>query len=302
LFTAAAAIDYATRPILLFYGLSQAGRAVAAASTAADNDSYRLSGHGIEAVNLSQRPPLHLIELIDKGRGSFTRLASLLACGSLPKGAPFGQIWATIPDLRDSPLDTGSTEYKPPLRCEEQYPEGVGELTGSIRLPWYLGEAPDAAAIEAYLAAYPTLSGCAKIQIHAEAMVGSHDGKHGVEPMRGSDDHHERRLRAVFGIGRAEMTLQTRPGSPAPAQPYIEADDLWLFPATGRAALPLHPLLSWWALLFALSMLARYESASWIGHLDIDASPDAIKLRAALDLALDTCPQLVLGAIRSVSR
>jgi hypothetical protein len=299
LFTAAAAVDYASRPILLFYGLSQAGRAVAAASTAADNDSYRLSGHGIEAVNLSQRPPLHLIELIDRGRGSFTRLASLLASGSLPKGAPFGQIWATIPDLRDSPLDTGSTEYKPPLRCEEQYREDVDVLTGSIRLPWHLGEAPDAAAIEAYLAAYPTLSGCEEIQIHAEAMAHSLDGKHGVEQIRDPDPH---RIRAIFGIGRGEMTFRTRPGSPAPAQPYIEADDLWLFPATGGAALPLHPLLSWWALLFALSMLARYESASWIGHLDIDASSNAIKLRTALDLALDTCPQLVLAAIRSVSR
>jgi hypothetical protein len=70
----------------------------------------------------------------------------------------------------------------------------------------------------------------------------------------------------------------------------------------GSCSPPLHPLLSWWALLFALSMLARYESASWIGHLDIDASPDAIKLRTALDLALDTCPQLVLAAIRAVSR
>ena len=98
------------------------------------------------------------------------------------------------------------------------------------------------------------------------------------------------------------MRFRTRPGSPAPAQPYTNNDDLWLFPAMGGAALPLHPLLSWWALLFALSMLARYESASWISHLDIDASPDAIKLRTALDLALDTCPQLVLAAIRSVSR
>jgi hypothetical protein len=165
------------------------------------------------------------------------------------------------------------------LRCEEQYREDVDVLTGSIRLPWRLGEAPDAAGIEAYLAAYPTLSGC--------------------EEIRDPDPHG---IRALFGIGRGEMTFRTRPGSPAPAQPYIEADDLWLFPATGGAALPLHPLLSWWALLFALSMLARYESASWIGHLDIDASPDAIKLRTALDLALDTCPQLVLAAIRAVSR
>src|SRR5713226_8519062 len=47
LFTAAEAVGDATRPILLFYGLSQAGRAIAAASTDADSNHYRLSGHGI---------------------------------------------------------------------------------------------------------------------------------------------------------------------------------------------------------------------------------------------------------------
>ena len=299
MFTTAAAVDYASRPILLFYGLSQAGRAVAAASTAAGNDSYRLSGHGIEAANLSQRPPLHLIELADKGLGSFTQLASLLACGSLPQGAPFGQVWAAIPDLRDSPLDTAGIEYKPALMCEEQYPERViSELTGSIRLPWRLGEAPDAAEIEAYLAAYPTLSGCAEIQIHAEAIVDIIGGRYGFDPERPDAGA----LRAIWGDNRGLMRFQIQVGNSPPAQPYTDNDDLWLFPAMGGAALPLHPLLSWWALLFALSMLARYESASWISHLDIDASPDAIKLRTALDLALDTCPQLVLAAIRSVSR
>lgn len=58
LLTAAGAAGYASRPILLFYGLSQAGRAIAAAWTAADNDSYRLNGHGIRALDLDQRPPL----------------------------------------------------------------------------------------------------------------------------------------------------------------------------------------------------------------------------------------------------
>src|SRR5216684_2416922 len=40
LFTAAEAVGDATRPILLFYGLIQAGRAIAAASTDADSGHY----------------------------------------------------------------------------------------------------------------------------------------------------------------------------------------------------------------------------------------------------------------------
>jgi len=54
LLTAAGAAGYASWPILLFYGLSRAGRTIAAA----DNDSYRLNRHGIRALDLDQRPPL----------------------------------------------------------------------------------------------------------------------------------------------------------------------------------------------------------------------------------------------------
>jgi kynureninase len=61
----------------------------------------------------------------------------------------------------------------------------------------------------------------------------------------------------------------------------------------------LHPLLAWWALLFALSMLARYEPAGWTGYLNVDISPHAVALEAALGQALDICPQLILHAIRA---
>jgi YaaC-like Protein len=34
---------------------------------------------------------------------------------------------------------------------------------------------------------------------------------------------------------------------------------LWLFPAAGTAGGSLHPLMSWWAVLYTLPMLARYQ-------------------------------------------
>jgi hypothetical protein len=48
-------------------------------------------------------------------------------------------------------------------------------------------------------------------------------------------------------------------------------------------------------------MLARYEPASWISALDTDASPNAVPLEAALDQALDTCPELILHAISAAA-
>jgi hypothetical protein len=91
LFDAADIVGYASRPILLFYGLSQAGRAIAAASTAADNDTYMLVGHGIKVSGLGQHPPLHELTVVDdSGSGSFIQLANLLRSGTLPGGAPNG--------------------------------------------------------------------------------------------------------------------------------------------------------------------------------------------------------------------
>lgn len=62
------------------------------------------------------------------------------------------------------------------------------------------------------------------------------------------------------------------------------------------------PLLAWWAVLFALSMLARYQPNTWTACLDIDTSPYAEPLETLLDRALLTGPELLLHAIRSVSR
>jgi hypothetical protein len=115
LFTAAS-VHYASRPILMFYGLSQAGRAVAACSTKAGTNDWRLSGHGIDVPDLDQRPKLMDLTIGDKGKGSFTQLAPLMLSGSLPDGAPLGQIWITIPDLARTPLVGNGGVYLPTLR------------------------------------------------------------------------------------------------------------------------------------------------------------------------------------------
>jgi hypothetical protein len=116
---AAGAVGYASRPILLFYAWSQAGRAVAAVSVATGNEQYRLTGHGLHVADLDQRPPLHRLTLIDKGnerKGAFTQLAAMLGSGSLPQGATLGQVWAAIPNLLCPPPDHHDTGWKPPLR------------------------------------------------------------------------------------------------------------------------------------------------------------------------------------------
>ena len=55
--------------------------------------------------------------------------------------------------------------------------------------------------------------------------------------------------------------------------------------------------MTWWALLYGLSMLARYHPAEWTNALRLDDSPEAVPLRAALDEALVAVPQFVLWAL-----
>ena len=56
-------------------------------------------------------------------------------------------------------------------------------------------------------------------------------------------------------------------------------------------------LMTWWALLFGLSNLARYEPDEWTGALDVDASPLAIPLEALLGEALVALPHLILNGL-----
>lgn len=291
LFTAAGSAGYASRPILLFYGLSQAGRAIAAASTAADNNSYKLSGHGIKALDLDQRPPLPALTVKDDGAGSFTHLAQLLGSVSLPDGAPLGQLWAAIPDLPTMPLDTGSRQYLPVLQFQpvEGSSDDHGWVVGWRERPGgYGGYGVVGGKIsekekQAILRSYPTLA--------------ENHRRKGRPPLPG---------KAPFGSivwfepevedGSVAWFLSLRTG-----QPYRDDDDWWVFPSFDDSGKALHPLLIWWALLFALSMLARYEPASWTSHLDVDVSPNAVPLEAALDEALGTCPALILRAIRAVA-
>jgi hypothetical protein len=74
-------------------------------------------------------------------------------------------------------------------------------------------------------------------------------------------------------------------------------DQWWLRPGLNDAGDFLGPLMTWWALLYGLSMLARYYPAEWTSALRLDESPEAVPLGAALDEALLAVPQFVLGAL-----
>jgi hypothetical protein len=74
----------------------------------------------------------------------------------------------------------------------------------------------------------------------------------------------------------------------------------WVLPSTDSSGLELHPLIAWWACLFALSMLARYEPSAWAQHIDVDHSNTAVAVEAVLDEALTAVPRVVYGTLLSL--
>ncbi|MGP4086713.1 YaaC family protein [Streptomyces sp. KR55] len=100
----------ATRPVQIFYALSQFGRAIAAASGLLGQDAWRLKGHGIGTRNLDASQGLALVEVIPTAKGSFPTVAR--AIGAEPLGAHhplmLGELRPLIPEAQIVPLPGAS--------------------------------------------------------------------------------------------------------------------------------------------------------------------------------------------------
>jgi hypothetical protein len=157
--------------------------------------------------------------------------------------------------------------------------------------PWLIST-PDSQALDSYLQAFPDAPPC--------------DSYHrsGPEPDSVPDftRHHD---------GWGELVVNwALPGGPGDledklslvrsmARPYNGAR--WLFPAAGTAGRSLHPLMAWWAILYTLSMLARYQPAEWAGHINIDGSRHAVAVESLLKRAISLVPALIAEAIDQVA-
>lgn len=70
----------------------------------------------------------------------------------------------------------------------------------------------------------------------------------------------------------------------------------WLIPKINGQPCPSR-LMTWWAFLYALSILARYKPGPWSNALRVDASELAVPIEATLEVANDAIPSLVLAAL-----
>lgn len=292
LFAAAAAADHGIRPMLLFYGLSQAGRAIAAAANSLE-DGWRPSAHGLTCGGSAVRGAQHLADLRvwasgnqprpgrrptrdqEDGAGAFGILCDVLESpnwqDSSTESVSLGALFAAHPELPDFP----NREEWPAIQAA---PYPASELIGThtnvasltiLRPPaWMLDrrdEIPDR---------YLEFAGLSMrlVPLDAPNPADPQTELLGVYP----DDKQPT---------RALTDWLRPPGLPRP----------WLTPRLAGTTGRQHPLVLWWAVLFALSIRARYDPQGWTRDLDPDTTNYAVVLQELLDIATVECPQHIFG-------
>lgn len=202
-----------------------------------------------------------------------------------------GALWDSLPLSLPRQLSDG--HRLPPLYASAL---SVGEKPHPL-LTIDVGEFPDhvvdAASRDALLAFLDLYPGTAGFESYVRAVMGSDaPGFERHIPDAGWLTMHWQMPGTVSKSERmGRMSTMTRG----------YAGHRYFFPKLGGLSRELHPLMVWWAVLYTLSMLTRYEPAQWAGHIDIDASQHAILVEKLLDLAMQHLPVLIAETIDEVA-
>ena len=162
LFRGAAQADNAVRPLLVFYGMSQACRAIAASASCLDAD-WRITGHGLHAPGLDKKP-LEAMRVRPDTRPRQSALATMQRVLGSPlwtKPLTFAEIWAANPALGSARLP-GPVEA-PALRFGATHarPKGLPDEIHFVisEIPTDLVDCSnEAALVDLFERRYPSLS------------------------------------------------------------------------------------------------------------------------------------------------
>jgi hypothetical protein len=297
MFRAAEAVGPQTRPLLVFYGLSQAGRAIAAAAVDLKAETWNLVSHGIRASGFDKGFADIEIRTDPAGSaGSFVRLSELLHSPIWGNDTVvrLEEVWDTLPVNLQYPL-TGRDRFWPLYASGDEI--GRGESHPLLTVD--VGDIPDRivddgsrTALDEFLKNYPGTTG---YEDFARRRVGP--------------DEAPNYRRHNPDAGWLSMHWHMHPETGA-AEQRLErlhtmtrgyAGHQYFFPAVAGLSQELHPLMAWWAVLYALSMLARYQPAQWAGHIAVDGSQHAVPIERLLERAMEHLPVLIADTIGEVA-
>jgi hypothetical protein len=272
LLRAAAGAGPASAPLLLFYALSQAGRAVAAARC--EDERWDYKGHGLQVVEDAEDFWSTVIKPNPRAdrRDAFSVLCDASGSSGLSAPVRLGPLWASIPETES--LDELSQQCAEAIELQPMDAIGI-----SARL-----DVPEAAALPR-----TEWDGALKAKLSEYGQASRFDIRGPVHEADGQ----------VVGF---HLTFLAADGTSyrfiGDVGEALWNDDIWFLrpPVNDAQDLP-SAFMSWWALLLALSHYARYVPAAWFALLARDSSHLAIPIERALRYARRTMPRQVLHAI-----
>jgi hypothetical protein len=274
---------YATRPVQLFYALSQAGRAIVAASPRVGNHEWRVSGHGLTA-GTSANAAADVTVTAAKA-DLFPAVAMAMGAEALVPDQPatVRELWPLLPETVAVPLTASAT-----LPALLFFPDGWPDVTvfASAMIDWIPRQVhdqfgQDRTRVKDYLDNYPALRGSALRKSQPLGGLAWRSGELGMG------------LNLEWRDGTPLALADTQTLEDLGVAHYRSAEDTFVTPAIGSMAAGLHPFLALWAVLLALSSLARYEPATWSKMIDIDQSAEANPIEHLLDEAINSVPAAV---------
>jgi hypothetical protein len=278
LMDASAKLPAASRPLTMFYALAQAGQAV----VAAHSSKPAPRSHGLTLPDPG--PDLMSTPVQVQGHGWYQAVSETVGSPVL-QAAELGQLWAAIPDLAYTPLPSGAWAKAlrvVPVIGQFAFAPAKTALADVLFRPMPTSPTEAADQLKGYPGAAPAL---------IPTVPGS-------EPpaMITSEFNNEPSVRVYFSLGESEQPLPQPTIIAGRAPEYRFQGQHWLIPSVYEGD-ALSPFMMWWALLFGLSMLARYHPDAWVKALDVNRSELAVPLEDSLDMAQSAVPHLVLEAL-----
>jgi hypothetical protein len=219
-----------------------------------------------------------------QGHGWYQAVSQTVGSPVLQR-AELGQVWAANPDLADTPLPSGAWAKAlrvVPVSGGFPFAPAKTAVADVLFNPMPTTPAEAADRLRGYPVAspafIPTVPGS-----EPQAIITAHtDYGTGV--------------RVYFSLPETDEAIPQMMILEGRAPEYRFYNQRWLIPALSEGQV-VSPLMLWWALLFGLSMLARYHPDAWVTALEVNRSQLAVPLEDALDLAQSAVPHLVLEAV-----
>jgi hypothetical protein len=294
--SAAKIVSPATRPLNLFYGLTQAGMAIVAAHAPGQ---WSFSRHGLKLLDTSR--DLADIQVQPDGDGAFQRVAAAVGSTQIAEPVCIGSLWSSLPDLIDFTALSGTAK-----------PEAL-RVTSDLRSPGFISSGsrpigtfyhePAAVRIRVKVAETDSSDPESWIREFMKNYPALRDWKIDAAEWPIDDGHlgDEIPIRMWLpgsvsdqSIPASEMSAIIDDAAPE----YRYHAERYVRPSIGDSDKPtLSPLMTWWLLLYSFSMLARYQPRKWTRLLDLDKPGCAASLQLCLEVALSVIPHLILEAL-----